>query len=94
MSNGRLPVMGHKLRRDLWLHGLLLVTLAAFLGCCSKAALHPVEGKVIYKESTAGTVTFHPKDGDPVKSHVSTASPLTMDFQVSTGDKLGAPAYK
>ena len=80
-----------------WLYGVQLFIFAALVGVgCSKGpALYPVQGKVIFKGKDVGgaTVIFHPKDGDPVKSHRSVG--LTADdgtFKLSTGDKLGAEA--
>jgi hypothetical protein len=75
--------------------GSLLISFFFCIGCSKGPELYPVEGKVLFKgkEVDGVTVIFHPKDGDPVKSHRSTG--ITVGdgtFKLKTGDKLGAPA--
>jgi hypothetical protein len=75
--------------------GSLLILFFFCVGCSKEPALYPVEGKVIFKGKEVGgaTVIFHPKDGDPVKSHRSVG--MTGDdgtFKLKTGDQSGAPA--
>jgi len=85
-----------------WTNRMLLdaVLMCAFgiffcVGCSRAPSLYPVEGRVIFKgkDVSGATVTFHPKDGDPVKSLRSTGfTGEDGTFKLSTGDKLGAPA--
>ena len=74
---------------------LILATGLHSWGCSQGPTLYPVEGKVIFKGKEAGgaTVTFHPKEGDRVKTEPSVGF-TTEDgtFKLNTGKKSGAPA--
>jgi len=68
--------------------GLLFSSVA----CSSGTPLYPVEGKVLHKgkELSKVVVTFHPKDGDPIRAQRPTG--LTGDdgsFKLSTGKDPG-----
>src|SRR5438309_11557517 len=79
------------LHRWRWL-GLFLACCC--LSCAGKSALHPVQGKVFYKnQPIAGTlVTFHPKGATDLR----TLRPVGLTkedgtFTLTTGDQEGAP---
>jgi hypothetical protein len=65
------------------------------VSCSGTGALHPVQGKVIYKSSplSGALVTFHPKGSDDLKA-VRPTGLTTEDgsFTLTTGEKEGAPA--
>ena len=80
-----------------WLPGAFFLALASFhgLACSSGPTLYPVEGKVMHKgkEAEGVTVTFHPKEGDPVKVPRSIGfTRADGTFKLTTVEKSGAPA--
>jgi len=73
----------------------MVVGLFSLSACSSGKALYPVEGKVLYKGKEIGNVvvTFHPKDGDPIKTHKPSA--MTGEdgsFRLTTAKDNGAAA--
>jgi hypothetical protein len=74
---------------------LALLPALCCLSCSSGPKLNPVQGKVLYNDQplAGATVTFHPKEGNPVK--VDRPYALTKEdgsFTLTTGGKEGAPA--
>src|SRR5687767_4761208 len=81
-------------RRGCWFASMSLM-VAGMVGCSQGPALYPVEGKVLFKgkEAAGATVTFHPKEGDPVKSPRSVGfTGADGTFKLTTVEKPGAPA--
>ena len=73
----------------------VVASILVCTACSSGPTLHPVKGKVLFKgkEVAGATVTFHPKEGDPIKTPRSVG--LTAEdgtFKVMTQKKAGAPA--
>src|SRR5437773_1396704 len=74
--------------------------LALFVACCGlscthDSGLHPVQGKVFYKDQPLGgvLVTFHPKGASDI--HTVRPVGLTREdgtFTLTTGQQEGAPA--
>jgi hypothetical protein len=92
-----MQVSGSFCRRIIF--ALVLSLLVSGLVSCSdgKVSLHPVKGKVLYRDTPAANVlvTFHPATGDDPRLQVPTGR--TGDdgsFEISTGDDLGAPEGK
>ncbi len=74
---------------------LAVLSVVCAFACSTGDGLSPVEGKVVFKsEPIKGVVvTFHPKDGDPIKA-IRPVGQTKEDgtFTLLTGDKPGAPA--
>ena|SRR5437870_4668233 len=74
---------------------LVLFVACCGLSCTHDSGLHPVQGKVFYKDQPLGgvLVTFHPKGA----SDIRTVRPVGLTredgtFTLTTGQQEGAPA--
>lgn len=74
---------------------VLLALGALFATSCGNSGLSPVKGKVLYKGAPikGAVVTLHPKAGDELTAQrPSGVTGEDGSFQLSTGNKPGAPA--
>jgi hypothetical protein len=84
-----------RISRSSFVLGLAALLSLGGLSCSDSPPLHPVEGKVLYKNEplSGALVALHPKGGADIKAIPSTGlTGADGTFKITTGDKSGAPA--